>query len=173
MQTLSRPPLGGLSWPVRRSFAAYVGALADGRIELGAGAAIVPGWDVVFAEDRVDRTDDGAWIATFAGSVRYRGHGGLLDVTIGAPRLRIDGSEAEIDVVTAPDGSGARRRIAVGRIARDAREHEWIADDLRLTRDGAALFGDMYAAGDPLDAFVVRIPAAVTEAGDDPARRDR
>lgn len=140
---------GALEWPIRTSFVAYVEALPDGRVEVEGGAS---------------RTADGGFVfpaiqgeeLAFAGSVRFHGHAGVLDVTIADPRVEAHGESADVTVALV---SGRIRFATVGALARiDAGVVS--ATEVAATDDGAYVLGGIYQPGAPLDSFTVHIAAA-------------
>lgn len=147
----------GLHWSIRRSFAAYVAGLPDGRLALSDEV-------VLGSEDRLffplDRDGQGSSALAFKGTATFTGHFGLLHVRIGdlcadllaggggvlthiVNRRRVPLVTFHIDESGSPEHSGSLLRGA----------------DVSLAPDSASLFGDVYNAGAPFDDFlIVRSP---------------
>lgn len=138
-----------LEWAIRKSFVAYVEALPDGGVEVEGGAS---------------RTADGAFVfpaiegeeLAFAGSVRFHGHAGVLDVTISDPRIEPRGDSADVTVALV---SGRIRFATVGALER-AVAGVVSSADVAATDDGAYVLGGIYQPGAPLDPFTVHTAAA-------------
>jgi hypothetical protein len=158
--TLSRTALHGLSWPVKSSFARYVAASPGGGIALGPGAAVVPGWDLVFspADVRFDpATGDGE--LGFRGSVRFTGHIGALDVTVRDPLVRLTAGTGTLEI------GGGDDRLMLATVSctysvEDDGFSVWESLAVTLTASGIALLGDVYDPGTPLDPFCARLAPA-------------
>jgi hypothetical protein len=87
---------GTLTWGFKESFRAYIdGSIANGEWAVADGATYdTPSFGFPAGSGRVDPRDPNGSIA-FAGSVRFTGHGGILDTTVANPVL-----------VLQPDGTG-------------------------------------------------------------------
>jgi hypothetical protein len=85
-----------LTWGFKESFRAYIdGSIANGEWTVADGATYdTPDFGFPAASGRIDPRDPNGSIA-FTGSVRFTGHGGILDTTVANPI-----------VVVRPDGSG-------------------------------------------------------------------
>ncbi|WP_396659428.1 HtaA domain-containing protein, partial [Microbacterium sp.] len=84
-------PGGSLRWAISSSFASYVvGGIAKGSISVGGGATRANG---LFQFGQVGGStynpSTGTGTVGYAGSVRFTGHGGALDVTVANPQVRI------------------------------------------------------------------------------------
>jgi hypothetical protein len=126
-----------LAWAIRRSFTEYVRA-AEGSVTLADGVAEADG---EFFFEGVPGNPD-----AFSGSVRFQAHDGLLDVTIGAPSLAVDGTSGTVSVTT---GSGASH-IVLARLV-DIRGDDISSGRTMLTFEGSRLLGDVYPPGSALD----------------------
>jgi len=81
-----------LTWGFKESFRAYIdGSIANGEWTVADGAGYeTPTFGFVAAEGRLDpRGPEGS--VDFPGSVRFTGHGGILDTTIANPVLQFRG----------------------------------------------------------------------------------
>lgn len=87
---------GELTWGFKESFRAYIdGSIANGEWTVAAGATYdTPSFGFPAGSGRIDPRDPNGSVA-FTGSVRFTGHGGILDTTIANPVL-----------VMRPDGTG-------------------------------------------------------------------
>ncbi|WP_416876079.1 HtaA domain-containing protein [Kitasatospora sp. SC0581] len=168
---------GALDWGVRRTFRDYVtGAIAQGRWELGGGAA---DGGAFFRWTPAKGTYDpatGELTAAFTGTVRFTGmragDGYGLDLTLANPGVSVSGGQGRLlaDVSgRTPDG-GTRQLPGVELATFDpaglkAEGGLLTAVELPLTlaEGGAEAFGGLYPAGtamDPLSFAVALDPAA-------------
>lgn len=127
-----------LRWGLKRSLRAYTLAMSDGSITTSAGAK-AEGEVFLFPGTGL----------TFAGAVRFRGHGGLMDVKLADPSLVETPSGWAVDIAD-PDDAGARLRFA-----RVASFDGTAGRGVTLAQDGADLFFGPYEDGTPLDDLVV------------------
>ncbi|UOQ57527.1 HtaA domain-containing protein [Leucobacter allii] len=136
-----------LIWPIRHSFVRYVRTVG-GEIHLSDGAR--EGSDGFVFPQAVDCSPVGSGTGTrFAGAIRFVAHGGLLDVTVANPSVRlIDGSGA-IDI---DQGDGVR--FEFGRL-NEGEGSDVATATIRMTVTGARLLGDVYSPGDFLDPMRV------------------
>ncbi|MBV6701184.1 HtaA domain-containing protein [Kitasatospora aureofaciens] len=168
---------GALDWGVRRTFRDYVtGAIAQGRWELGAGAA---DGGAFFRWTPAKGTYDpasGDLTAAFTGTVRFTGlrTGGSygLDLTLANPGVTVAGGRGRLvaDVSgRTPDGAG--RQLTGAELAvfdpvglkPEGGLLKAVELPLKLTETGARAFGGLYPAGtemDPLSFAVTLDPAA-------------
>ncbi|MET0448219.1 MAG: HtaA domain-containing protein, partial [Aeromicrobium sp.] len=93
---------GSLTWPISSSFSSYVtGSIAKGAIAVSggatrAGSAFQFGQAAGSTFDAATRTGT----VTYSGSVRFTGHGGILDVTVANPQVRITSASSAALYVT-------------------------------------------------------------------------
>ena len=142
--------MAGLRWAVRGSFLRYVSALPDGRCRVAAGATLVEG--PAFSFPRVGDPDPGAvdLVHRFTGTVEFTAHLGMLSLRIAEPWLDWSG-DTPVITIAGPDQS--RIRLATCLLASDPATRVWHGREVRLTQDGAELFGGSYAVGALLDPF--------------------
>ncbi len=140
---------GGLMWPVKASFRAYVLALPDGAAEAAYGA-------IAESEGFWFPASHGPESATqhfFDGEVRFGGHHGLLLVAIARPGVEIRDDTTAAITIDYPWFAAEpmpRARIASGIVT--SKEGVVLAvREVRLTETGADLFGGVYSEGDLLD----------------------
>ncbi|WP_291053003.1 HtaA domain-containing protein [Herbiconiux sp.] len=157
MPTLPRTALHGLSWPVKQSFARYTAASPGGGIDLGHGASVVPGWDLVFAPAtaRFDAASGDGEIG-FAGSVRYTGHFGALEVTVRDPLLRLTAGTGVLEIGE-PDARLILATVSCAYSVGDDGASVWESLTCTLTASGIAFLGGVYEQGTPLDPFSARL----------------
>lgn len=81
-----------LDWGFKESFRAYIdGSIANGEWTVADGATYsTPSFGFAGIDGRVDPRDPNGSV-DYAGSVRFTGHGGILDVTIANPVLVLRG----------------------------------------------------------------------------------
>jgi hypothetical protein len=143
---------GLLLWGVKASFLGYVSG-SGGSVALTEPAIYRDG---VFG---FPRTDSGEIEGTlsFAGSVRFVAHGGLLDVRLDSPSVTV-GDTASLSVVT-PIGGGPERIVIADLHASEASvatgELVWLA---KLSANGALLFESTYPEGTELDPLLILGP---------------
>ncbi|PRI10266.1 HtaA domain-containing protein [Leucobacter massiliensis] len=182
---------GTLVWGVKESFRSYIsGSIANGSWETSDGAEYeTPAFSFTGASGEID-PETGTGSVSFAGTVHFTGHEGVLDLTLANPTVEFEGDG------TAALLLDARSTDVEGEVTVDA-EQEWVgevtvADPLApqggalrlsdlptsLTNSGAKAFAGFYEAGaelDPLtlslefdacDAAGAAAPAPADEAGD-------
>lgn len=141
----------GLLWSIKRSFAAYVARLPDGRLSLDDGARPADG-DRLFFALPAEAQD-----LSFGGVVRFTGHFGMLSVTIARPSLILD-TRAQRGTMLAEAGAGPQPLVHFQyRLSDDGAR--LLACDVRLSVKSVALFGDTYGEGESFDDFEVVLPA--------------
>lgn len=156
-----------LTWGFKESFRAYIdGSIANGEWTVADGASYdTPDFGFPAESGRVDPRQPNGSIA-FAGSVRFTGHGGILDTTVANPVVvvRPDGSGLLLLDVTGPTMEGDEVSVV---------EAEFLDIDLTgqnltaidgvitidaapttLTADGAVAFPN-YKAGSAFDPITV------------------
>lgn len=139
-----------LHWAIKPSFVAYIEALPDGGVELLDG--VICGADGVF----VFPASEAAGELEFTGAVRFRGHQGVLDVTIREPRIEsVDGA---IRVTVAVGAERVHFATATGPLLSE--DDDLSTPALAATDDGAALLGGVYQPGTELEPFHVYGAAA-------------
>jgi hypothetical protein len=159
-----------LTWGFKESFRAYIdGSIANGEWTVADGATYAtPSFGFAADSGRVDPRDPNGQI-DFPGSVRFTGHGGLLDTTIANPVLLLRGSDTDALLlldVSGPTMDGDEVAVtATPFVTIDLSGQDLAAVDgvvtivdapTTLTADGEAAFPD-YPAGtefDPLSATV-------------------
>ena len=138
-----------LSWGFKESFRAYIdGSIANGEWTVGDGATYAtPEFGFLATDGRIDpRAPLGS--ISFAGSVRFTGHGGILDTTVANPVLvlRADDTAVLLLDVSGPTMEG---------------------DQVAVT---GSVFVDVDLAGQDFTAnggiiTIVEAPTTLTEAG--------
>lgn len=161
-----------MGWGVRESFRSYIsGSIANGGWTTGGetvysdGAFVFSGNEgTVSVED--DQVNDG--VLSFAGSVNFTGHDGVLDTTVANPEIRLSGSTGTLVAdVTSNDTDGNPHdygRIEVGSLSvSQAGVSEGILDgnaSVTLTQDGSSAMGSFYEAGSQMDPLTFRAALA-------------
>ncbi|KQO97770.1 HtaA domain-containing protein [Leifsonia sp. Leaf264] len=155
---------GSLTWGIDADFRAYVtGPIASGSVTPGAGATAAGG---AFSFAQSGGTFDGTTgrgTAEYAGSVRFTGHSGALDLTVGDPILRVTSATAGVLSVTV---NGAR--VDFGTVDLKAATRSTVTGatvftdaPVTLTTAGAVAFNGFYPAGRSLSPLTAVIGAAV------------
>lgn len=153
-----------LTWGFKGDFRDYItGSIAKGSIAAtgvsGSGPWTWSGGSGTF------NTNDGVGRAAFAGSVRFTGHGGVLDVTISNPRVQVNSATSATlvaDVRTAEKSySGiavATLRLGDGTASRSGDKLTWQGVPATLSAAAAPAFEGFYAAGAALDPVSFTLP---------------
>lgn len=151
---------GGLCWGIKRSFLRYLSRLPDGQCSVTDGASPVPGPLFVFtaADGQPEDPPDGPTVLRYCGDVRFKGHFGFLKVRVAAPWLEIAGAGGKLSAVGIGREPVPRQPLVTFRIRRDEDGVVFRGTDVRLTAEGAELFGDHYPVGEPFDDFVFEMP---------------
>ena len=159
-----------LDWGFKESFRAYIdGSIANGEWTTADGASYAtPEFTWSDGTATIDDEADTAEV-TFAGSVRFTGHDGLLDTTIANPVVRIapDGTTTVLLDVSGPTMEGdpvdekavpfVTSLVDASVLAEEgAQTFQLVAPE--LTAEGSAAFPN-YEAGTPFDNLTVTIPA--------------
>jgi len=154
---------GTVTWGVKESFRTYVtGPIAHGEITVTGATTDADGvfrWPVTGGTyDPVAETTT----ATLAGTVRFTGHAGVLDLTISSPTLTLTGTSGTLtaDVTSKDESSGkvvSYPRVVVAEV--DAGSAVSAGGDVVAVQNagtvlaaaGAPAFGGFYQAGTTLD----------------------
>ncbi|MCX7620029.1 MAG: HtaA domain-containing protein [Acidimicrobiales bacterium] len=170
----SGPVVGGyLDWGVKASFRAYIlGPVAHGSITPAVGAT--ENGDGTYRFPATGGNHDhsgGNTDASLAGSLRFLGHGGALDVTISELRIEIRGNAGlmRLDVVAGNPRGGAPTTyddiefvtfdLSAVTPTSTATGWSWSGVPAVLTEAGSAALGGFYQPGTPMDplAFTLEI----------------
>lgn len=166
---------GSLVWGVKESFRSYIETgVAQGSITVSGGAERVNGvfW---FGQDESSWAQGAArHSTTYAGSVRFRGHAGVLDLTFSDPIVRVDSASTGTLLVTVNG-----RQVAIATLDLSAASRTSVTGGVgyanvpvTLTAEGAGVFsyngGQFYPAGTAMDrlSFVVGAKATQGPGGD-------
>ncbi|WP_395640167.1 HtaA domain-containing protein [Pseudolysinimonas sp.] len=151
---IATPVPGSLSWGVKASFREYVtGPIASGSISVGNGAGVSGGayW---FPQSSAEVSSDVA----YRGSVTFSGHGGLLNLRIADPVVRITSTSSAVLSVATGSGRVDFASLALGTPTTDASgARTYAASPATLTAAGAASFAGFYSAGTALDPVTFTI----------------
>ena len=158
---------GSLSWGLRKSFRDYItGPIANGSIAVSGGAS-ASGEAYTFPQSGGAKGDGGA---DYRGTVNFRGHGGLLDLSFSDPAVSID--SASRGSLTAKVG-GKRITVAdlnLGASAKSESDGATVYADVpaTLTSQGSTLFdyngNSFYPAGTSLDPVTFTVGSASSAA---------
>ena len=153
-----------LVWGFKESFRAYIdGSIANGEWTTAGDASYdtpLFTWQGGAGSER-----DGELAVRFAGSVRFTGHGGVLDTTIENPRIVIGRDRAVVlldvhgttqagEAVDAADVEFAELDLAAAERTRDGEKRTLAGIPAALTVAGAEAFGT-YSAGEALDPITL------------------
>lgn len=111
---------GALSWAISSSFASYItSSIAHGAITVGGGATLANGrYQFGQAAGSTFDRATGTGSVAYTGSVRFTGHGGVLDVTIANPHVRITGPDSAALYVRSGSADVHFADLALSRAAR-------------------------------------------------------
>jgi len=172
-----------LDWGLKESYRAYIdGSIANGQWEVADGATYST---PTFGFDGQGRVDLRAPIGQldFAGSVRFTGHGGVLDTTIANPAIVFRGEEPALLLldVSGPlmDGgevnAPATPFVSIDLSGQDLTPVDGVVTIVdaptTFTADGAAALPN-YAAGEPFDPVNVTIDLGDCDLSGEPVGGD-
>lgn len=143
-----------LSWTVKESLLNYVVDRADGVVDVEAPAKQSVDGSFWFPAAGGGDAAEGEGAATkFAGGVRLRGHGGMLDLPLRNPWIERTAAGFVL-TITDPDDVDARLPfVTVERF--DVRGNSRFGVTTSMTADGADLIFGPYEAGTPFDDPVI------------------
>ena len=154
---------GSLRWGISAPFASYItGSIARGSVSVSQGATRAGGlFQFGQAGGSTYNADAGVGSVGFTGAVRYVGHGGLLDVSLASPELRITTPGSA--TLTVMHG-GARIHIAnvalsAGNTTRSGNTVTITGAPTTLAASGVSIFQGNYPAGSALEPLTVTIGA--------------
>ncbi len=157
---------GYLSWGVKASFRSYVTTGAGGSVKVSGGASETGG-SYVFPQ-----TSSAGSTTGYGGAVNFNGHGGVLDLTISAPAVRIESPSRA--VLTAQVGGG---RVDLASLNLSGVSVQTIDGatvyrgvPATLTASGATAFSGFYSAGTVMDPVTFAIGSNVAAGSFAPAR---
>jgi hypothetical protein len=150
----------GLYWPIKLRFRAYVEHLDDGVSAAGRGATDL-GRTYRFSVGDIDVSEPSYLRAAFVGEVRFRGHHGMLLVSVRDPAIEVRDDKLSVTIAYPWLAEGPVDRLEIARAdacghLRTDRGVEITA--ARLTDDGSELFGGTYRTGEPLDDMTIVLP---------------
>ncbi|AHW64466.1 Putative membrane associated protein [Corynebacterium glyciniphilum AJ 3170] len=173
-----------MGWGVRESFRSYItSSIANGGWTSGDGAVFSDGEFVFSGDDGVVSVVDGAVTdvtLVFAGSVNFTGHGGVLDMTVANPEIRMSGDDGMLIAdVTSHDTDGEPHnygRINVASLSpADGDSQDSVTDGIvdgdagaTLTPEGSTAMGEFYEAGAEMDPLTFQAALADGCEGDGP-----
>ena len=157
-----------MSWGFKESFRAYIdGSIANGEWTVGDGAMYAtPEFGFLATDGRIDPRGPLGSIS-FAGSVRFTGHGGILDTTVANPVLVLRADETAVLLldVSGPTMEGDQVSVTgatfvdVDLTGQDFTSNGGIITIVdaptTLTEEGAEAFPN-YEAGEAFDPLSVR-----------------
>lgn len=154
---------GTLTWGVKESFRSYIsGGIARGSWELVDGASYTTP-NFMFSGGTGSAKLDGTAAVNFAGGVNFTGHGGILDLRMANPTVRIDSAEKATLLLDmrSNDMSGNlavdEKQVALinlniaGALTVDANTVTITAAPATMSASGVAAFSDFYEEGVEFD----------------------
>lgn len=136
-----------LVWPIKASLLEYVRGMSDGAVHLDGVEESARGY--VFPASAGETSGH-----RFTGSVRLRGHGGLLDVLFRDPAIEPRGDGW---VLTIADPDDPAQRVPFATLdALEPAAGELRGRGTRLTAPGADFFFGPYTLGTPFDDPIIR-----------------
>jgi hypothetical protein len=166
---------GSLSWGVKSSFRSYItGPIASGWVAVSGGAsANGSGYSFPQSTGSTWTAAAGTGSGNYRGAVQFYGHGGVLDVTLSNPSVRID-SASRATLFASDNGSGP---IGIGSVDLSKASVTKLPGGVSysnapvsLTGAGVGVFSygssQFYSAGQAMDPVTFTIGAAnATSAG--------
>lgn len=145
--------LKGMRWGVKSSFVSYVARMPDGAMSVTGGAVDTDDGFVFPVRDSSEfDTRTGSGTLRFEGDLRFRAHGGMMQVRLADPEVLTTEHGAWLSVL---DASG--KRISLCHLgAPRAAEGGGIEIPTALTAEGVPYFNDVYTEGTPLEPIVIR-----------------
>lgn len=158
---------GSLNWGVKESFRNYVeGRIANGKITVTHDASR-SGGSIQYPASASSITSNTAGLIRFGGTVNFKGHDGLLDLTFSDIALRINGRSADLTVdyssrefkgqnATTPGPVKTGNDVVLAKVALNSAPNFSassvnLAGTTTLTQSGVEAFGGFYEAGSSLD----------------------
>ncbi|WP_054952266.1 HtaA domain-containing protein [Flaviflexus massiliensis] len=157
-----------LSWGVRSSFVSYIeGGIAKGSVTTG-GGAYRSGNGFSWGTGSGSLNASGIGTVSFPGSVRFTGHGGLLDLAISNVQVRSTGgnSGSLVAHVRSTDMEGnvvANGTVTIGTVSFSSLGANGGTGSVTLTSEGARAFAGFYGAGEALDNLTLSVSGALPE----------
>lgn len=151
------PHLAGLTWGIKRSFIRYIAMLPDGNYLTDEGACL--GGTSYFTFPTHPASPNADPVTRFTGSLRIRGHGGMLDVLLADPWIEHRDNGMVLSVVDPNRWPGRDQRLVLAHVtpmipdAPTPGEKKFTA---LLADSGTDVFGGQYDPGTPLDPVTVR-----------------
>ncbi|KJL45427.1 HtaA domain-containing protein [Microbacterium trichothecenolyticum] len=155
---------GSLAWAISSSFASYItGSIAHGSIAVTGGATRSGGvFQFGQATGSTYDATTGTGTVSYTGSVRFTGHGGVLDVTIANPQVRITSPNAATLYVTSGGSQVAFANLDLSAAVRVTANGTVSYSRVPATLTAAGrnqVFQGYTTELDPL-AFTIGVPAA-------------
>lgn len=164
---------GSLDWGVKQSFREYVtGTIAKGSISTSGATSSGGVFGFGQASGGIYSASTGVGTSKYSGSVRFSGHGGILDIKLSDPVVRIDSATSATLLVRVNGGAAkafATLDLAAGSKSTPNGTVRYAGVPAALTFDGADVFSyngsSFYAAGEALDPVTFVIGRAKASGG--------
>ena len=137
-----------LTWAIRGSFLRYVTVIAGGSFDVTGGVTVDGEGVFTFPLQRVVAEGED-WRLSFAGSVHFLAHHGLLDVLIKDPEIVVGPDGGVLATHTDADPDELLGVVALGATtaARSGAVLTWAPIPSTLAASAVDLFGTVYPAG--------------------------
>ena len=129
-----RTQIAGLAWGIHRPFREYMQRITDGHMAAHDGAEILESGETFFPLDAKTPTADAL---RFVGALEFRGHNGMMAVTIQLPWLEGSADHWQLSIVN-PFEPGTRMPMV------EIEFHDDAHGTARLTEPGTDLFMGNY-----------------------------
>ena len=156
-----------LRWGFKESFRTYIEGIAGGGWELDGVAYEYPDFVWTGGSGSLDTASDAlAGVVDFGGTIRFTGHDGALDTTLGVARIEFAGDVGYVVFdITGTTQSGESIAMTGVRFAEFAVPTDAVGPDAitldgvaaTLTAAGATAFGS-YPEGEQLDPLTLEVP---------------
>lgn len=142
---------------MKLSFVEYVSGLLDGGVQVtGDATADAHGmftWHLASAED----FDGTSGTLRFAGTVRFSGHFGALDVSLADPIVVVADGRGVLHTSAGPDGPTPIVAFTLTEVPSAPTHRAWLGSEVALTPEGSVLFGSVYAPGDAFEPLIIAL----------------
>jgi hypothetical protein len=166
-KTPEQPPGPSLTWSIKRSLLRYIASMPDGRCSVTDGADVeqAEGTNRFCYEFDSLATETGDLVAKYRGDVRFSGHHGMLFIRLADPEVVI-GADRRGTLSVPAEATASAARINLVRFVLENSGHQpgpgleaYQATSVRLTAEGADVFGGVYGDAEPFDDFNLTLPS--------------
>jgi hypothetical protein len=151
------PAAAALQWAVRDTLLRYVLVIAHGTCATGGGVTMDESGVFGFGLRSAAEVSEGEWRMSFAGSVRFTAHHGVLDILIEDPTVAV-GPQGGVLSATTGNGHTAIALLGPAVPARDGDSLVWPAIGSELLESAVETFGGVYPAGTEMAPLALHLP---------------